>query len=88
VEICFRVFGKVEVYDDVDGLYVYTASEKVGADEVTTNPVSEVVEDAVSVGLQHFGMRVEARIAEFSDLLGQEFDSVGGITKDDRLINL
>ena len=33
-------------------------------------------------------MGVETGVAQLSDFLGQELDTVGGITKDDRLINL
>jgi hypothetical protein len=77
VEVRFRVFGKIKVDDDVDGLDVNTACEEVGADEVAADPVAEVVEYAVSVGLEHFGVRVEAGIAEFGHFFGEEFHSVG-----------
>lgn len=33
-------------------------------------------------------MRVEAGIAQFGDLLRQKFDSVRGVTEDDRLVDL
>lgn len=33
-------------------------------------------------------MRVKTRVAQFGDLLGEEFDTVGRITKDDRLVDL
>ena len=51
VKICFRVLGKVEVDDDVDGLDIDSASEEVRTDEVPTHPVAEVVEDTVTVRL-------------------------------------
>lgn len=33
-------------------------------------------------------MRVEARVTQLGDLLGQEFDSVRRVTEDDRLVDL
>jgi hypothetical protein len=33
-------------------------------------------------------VRVEARVAELCDLLGQKLDSIGGVTEDDGLIDL
>ena len=33
-------------------------------------------------------MRVEARVAQFSDFLGQEFDTIGRVTEDDGLVDL
>ena len=59
VEVRLRVLREVEVDDDVDGLDIDTASEEVRADEVAANAVTEVVENAVAVGLQHLGVRVE-----------------------------
>ena len=34
--------------------------------------VAELVEDAVTVGLLHFGVDVEARVAQLRDLLRQQ----------------
>ncbi len=63
VEIGFGCFGKIEIDDDVHGLYVYTASEQVCTDEVATLTVPEVVEDSVSVRLQHLAVYVETGVA-------------------------
>ena len=46
------------------------------------------MEDSVTVGLEHFGVRVEARVAELGDLFGKEFDTVGRVAEDDRLVDL
>jgi hypothetical protein len=46
------------------------------------------VEDSVSVLLTHLGVDVEARVAEFGDLLGEQLDSLGRVTENDRLIDL
>jgi hypothetical protein len=88
VQIRFRSSGEIEVDDDVDGLDVDAAGEEVRADEVACHAVSEVVENAVPVGLHHLGVRVEARVAELGDLLCEELDSVGRVTEDDGLVDL
>lgn len=42
----------------------------------------------VTMGLEHLGVRVETRVAKFCDFLGKEFDTVGGVAEDDRLVDL
>jgi hypothetical protein len=88
VKVGLRVLGKVEVDDNVDGLDVDAAREEVGAHQVSADAITEVMEDAVAVGLQHLRMRVETRITELCDLLRQKLDAVGRVTKYDRLIDL
>ena len=88
MKIRLRVFGKVKVDDDVDGLNVDPSREEIGTNEVSADPVAEIVKDAVTVGLKHFGMRIEAGVAEFGDFLGQELDSVRRVAEDDRLVDL
>lgn len=60
VEVRLAILGEVEIDDDVDGLDVDTAREQIRTDKVAADAVAEVVENAVAVRLQHFGMRVEA----------------------------
>jgi len=50
--------------------------------------VAELVEDSVPVGLLHFGMNVVATVAKLCDLLGQKFNTVHTIAKDNALIDL
>jgi hypothetical protein len=88
VKVGLRVLGEIEVNDDVDGLDVNAAREEVGAHQVSADAITEVMEDAVAVGLQHLRMRVETRITELCDLLRQKLDAVGRVTKYDRLIDL
>lgn len=38
--------------------------------------------------LHHFGMDVEAGVTQLSDLLGQELHPLGGVTEDNRLVDL
>lgn len=59
MEIGFGVLWKIEINDDVDGLNVDSAGEQVCADEVSTDALTKIVEYAIAVGLEHFGMRVE-----------------------------
>jgi hypothetical protein len=40
------------------------------------------------VRLEHFGVRVEAGVAEFGDFLGEELDAVGRVAEDDGLVDL
>lgn len=88
VQVGLGHFGEIEVDDHVDGLDINTASKQVRADQVTASTVAEIVEDTVSVLLTHLGVDVEARVAEFGDLLGEQLDSLGRVTEDDRLIDL
>lgn len=50
--------------------------------------VAEIVENSVTVGLQHLGVNVEARVAELSNLFGEQFDSACGVAENDGLIDL
>ena len=88
MKVSFRVLGEIKVDHHVDGLDIDTAREEVRADEVPTDAVAEVVEDAVTVRLEHLCVRVEARVAELGDLLREELDAVGGIAEDDGLVDL
>ena len=46
------------------------------------------MEDAIAMGLKHFGVGVEARVATLGDSFGEEFHSVGRVAKDDGLVDL
>jgi hypothetical protein len=88
VEIGFCVFGEIKVDDHVDCLDVYSAGEKIGADEVATDSGAKVVEDSVTVCLKHFCVRVETRVTTFGDTFGEEFNSVCRIAEYNGLIDL
>ena len=51
-------------------------------------PVTKVMKYTVAMRLQHLGVRVEARIAELSNLLGQQLDTACRVAEYDRLIDL
>lgn len=88
VEISFRVLGEIKVDDHIDGLDIDTAGKKVRAHEVSTHAVTEVVEDAITVRLQHFRVGVETGISKFSNLLRKQLDPVCRVAEDDRLVDL
>ena len=88
VQVGFGILGEVEVDDDIDGLDIDTTGEQIGADQVSADAVSEIVEDSVTGLLLHSSVTVEARVAELGDLLGQQLDSVGGVAEDDGLVDL
>ena len=65
-----------------------TASVLTGADEVATEALPEVVEDAVAVLLCHLGVDVEAGVAELRDLLREQLHALRRVAEDDRLVDL
>jgi hypothetical protein len=88
MKVSFAVLGEIKVDDNVYCLNIDTTCKEVGADEVTAHAVTEVVENAITVRLQHFCMGVETRVAQLCHFLSEELDTVGRITENDRLINL
>jgi hypothetical protein len=88
MEVCFAVLGEVKVNNDVHRLDIDTTGEEVRADEVAADAVAEVVENTVTMGLQHLRVRVETGVAKFGDFLGQKLDSVGAVTEDNGLVDL
>ena len=63
MKVRLGVLGKIEVDDNVDCLNIYTTGEEVRANEVAADTLAEIMEDAVTVGLEHLGMRVETRVS-------------------------
>lgn len=88
MQVGFGVFGEVKVDDNIDGLDINTTSEEIRADKISTDAIAEIMEYTVTICLEHAGMTVETRIAEFGDFLGQELDAVGRIAEDDGLVDL
>ena len=62
VKVRLRILGEVEVDDDVDGLDIDTTGKKVGTDKIPAHAIAEVMENAVTMALQHLGVRVKARV--------------------------
>lgn len=88
MEIRFGVEGKVEVYYDIDCLDVYSTRQQVWTDKVATISLAKVVEDPISVVLSHFRVDVIARITEFCDFFGEQFDALRRVAEDDRLVDM
>ena len=62
MEIGFSILGEIKVDDNVDGLNINTTCQKIGANEIAADPVTEIVEDTIAVRLKHASMAVEARV--------------------------
>ena len=88
MKICLGVLRKIEIDNYVDRLNVNPTSKKIGTHKISADAVSEIVEDTIPILLEHLGMGVKARVAEFSDLLSKKFHTVRRIAKDDRLVDL
>lgn len=88
VQVGLGGLGEVEVDDDIDSLDVNTSGQQIGAHQITHLALSKFVENFVSSQLGHFSVGIVTRVAKLSDLLGQQLDSVGGVTKNNGLINL
>ena len=88
MKVSFAVLGEVKVDDDVHCLNIDTTGEEVGADEIAAYAVAEVVENTVTMGLQHLRVGVETGVTKLGDFLSQKLDSVGAVTEDNGLINL
>lgn len=76
VQVRLRHLWKVEVDDDIHGLNVDAASEKIGADQVATQSRPEIMEDPIPVSLRHFRVDVVTRVPKFSNFLGQKLHSL------------
>lgn len=58
MEIGLGVLREVKVDDHVDGLDIDTSGKQIGTDEVSARAVSELMEDSVSMALDHLGVGV------------------------------
>lgn len=88
VKVGLTVLWEIKIDHHIDRLNVNTSSKQVRGYQVSCGTVAKLMEDAVSVGLLHFGVNVVARVPEFRNFLCQQFDSVYRVAKDDTLIDL
>ncbi len=88
MEVRLRILWEVEINDDIYGLNVNATSKKVGAYEIAADTFAEIVEDTITMRLQHLCMRIETRVPKLRDLLREELDSVCRVAKYDRLVDL
>lgn len=59
MKVCLRIFGEIKIDNDIYSLNINTASEEIRAYKITANTVPEVMEDTVTVVLEHFCVRIE-----------------------------
>lgn len=76
MEIGLCIFREVEIDDNVDSLNVDTTGKKIRANKIAAYTVPEVMKYTVTVVLQHLGVRVEARVSKFGNLLRKQLHSV------------
>lgn len=88
VQIGLRILGEIKVDDDVDRLNIDTSGQQIRANEVAAHAIAEVVEHAVTVLLKHASVRVEARVAQLSDLFREQLHTVCRIAENDGLVDL
>lgn len=62
VQIRLCILGEIKVDDDINRLDINTSGEQVGANKVSADTVSEIVENTVSSMLLHLCVTVEARV--------------------------
>lgn len=58
------------------------------ADKIPACTITEVMKYSVAMILKHLSMNVEARVAKFSDFLGEKFNSIHRIAENNRLVYL
>jgi len=88
MKIGLGILREIKIDHHVYSLDINTARQKIRAHQVAANSVSKVVEYSVTVRLQHLGMRIEARVSKFRDLLSQQFNAVGRVAENDGLVDL
>lgn len=57
-------------------------------DQVTAQPIPEIVEDPVTMWLRHLGMDIVTGISKLGNFFGQQLDSLCRVAEYDRLVNL
>jgi hypothetical protein len=83
VEVGFSILWEVKVDDNIDCLNIDTASQQVGANQIATHAISEIMEHSVTVLLKHSSMGVKARVTKLSNFLRKQLNPVGRVTEDD-----
>mmetsp|Transcript_53035 Transcript_53035/g.60775 ORF Transcript_53035/g.60775 Transcript_53035/m.60775 type:complete len:339 (-) Transcript_53035:703-1719(-) len=88
MQVGFSGSGEIEVNNNIDRQDIDTTSEQIRGNQTSRGTISEVMENFISVLLLHLGVNIEAGVSEFSDLFGQQFYTVGGVTEYYTLVNL
>jgi len=69
MQIRLRVFGKIKVNHYIHRLNIYPSRDQVWAHQNSTSSFAKVVKYPASLVLRHFGVNIEARIAQLWDFL-------------------
>ncbi len=69
MEVRLGIFWKIKVDDYIDSLNIDTTGKKIRAHEIAAYTVPEVMENAITVVLQHLRVRVKAGVSKFGYLL-------------------
>lgn len=88
MEICLGILREIEVDNHVDGLDINTASEQIRTDQITTDSIAKIVEDPISIVLQHTCVGIEARITKLCDLLCKQLYTICRVAENNRLVDL
>lgn len=88
MEVGLCIFREIEVDDHIHGLDIDTTGKKIRADEVAAYTVPEIMKHAVTVVLQHLGVRVKAGVSKFGNFLRKQLHSVCGVAENDGLVDL
>jgi hypothetical protein len=88
MQVRLAILREVKIDNDIHRLNINSTSEEVRANKVAAHAVSEVMEDAVAVRLEHLCVGVETGVSELSHLFGKELDTVRGITENNGLVDL
>lgn len=71
MQISFCHFREIEIDHNIHSLYINTARKQIGADQISAESLTEIVEHPISVRLCHFRMYIVATITQFGNLFGQ-----------------
>lgn len=60
MKIGFSIFGEIKVNDNINSLNIDASSKQVGAHQVSATAIAKLVENAVTICLDHLGVRIKA----------------------------
>ena len=88
MEVGLRILREIEIDDYVDSLDVDATGKKIRANKIAANTIPEVMKHTVTVMLLHLGVRVEAGVSKFGNLLRKKLHSICGVAENDGLVDL
>lgn len=88
MQVGLGIAREVEVDHNIHCLNVNSTSQQIGADQIATVALTEVVEDTIAMLLSHLRVNVVTGVADFGDLLRQQFHTLSRVAEDDGLVDL